>query len=208
MLVTISRQYGAGGSSIAARVADRLGWTVVDNDLIDRVAARAGLSREEVAGREERAPGFVERVVLALGASSAEILTPETAAALKPMDEPRLVEVTERVVREIAATGRVVLVGRAAVAVLARVPDALHIRVVAPKAVRIRETMERLHLDAREAERTVDATDAARTRFHRDYYARDWTDPAGYHIVVNSAALGYDGAATVILDRVRELGWR
>ena len=207
MLITISRQYGAGGSAVAALVADRLGWTVVDNDLVERVAARAGLSRQEVAAREERSPGFVERIGLALAASSSEILTPEAAAALKSMDEPRLVEVTERVVREIAAQGRVVLVGRAAVAVLATVPDALHVQLVAPRSERIREAAERLGVDAKEAERMVDTTDVNRVRFHREPYDRDWADPAGYHMVLNALALGYGGAAEVIVARARALGW-
>ena len=207
MLITISRQYGAGGSAVAALVADRLGWTVVDNDLVERVAARAGLSRQEVAAREERSPGFVERIGLALAASSSEILTPEAAAALKSMDEPRLVEVTERVVREIAAQGRVVLVGRAAVAVLATVPEALHVQLVAPRSERIREAAERLGVDAKEAERMVDTTDVSRLRFHREHYDRDWADPAGYHMVLNTLALGYSGAADVIVARAKALGW-
>lgn len=67
--------------------------------------------------------------------------------------------------------------------------------------------MARLHVEAREAERALDATDQSRIRFHREFYHRDWADPAGYHLVLNSDALGYDGAANVILARVRELGW-
>jgi hypothetical protein len=53
MLITISRQFGAGGSAVAAKVADALGWRVVDNELVERVAARRG-SPEDVATREER----------------------------------------------------------------------------------------------------------------------------------------------------------
>ena len=95
MLITISRQFGAGGSSVADLVARRLGWTVVDNELIDRVAVRAGLSPQQVAAQEETAPGLLERIVLALAASSQEILTPQSAQALKPLEEPRLVEITD-----------------------------------------------------------------------------------------------------------------
>jgi cytidylate kinase len=207
MLITLSREYGAGGSRVAGLVTERLGWTVVDNDLIDQVAARAGLAREEVAEREERAPGLVERIVRALAASSAEILTPDAAAALKPLEEPRLVEITERVVQEIGSHGRVVLVGRAAVAVLAREPGALHVRLVAPRAARIAETMRRLSVGEKEAARLVDETDASRARYHREYFGRDWTDPAGYHMVLNTAALGYDGATEVIVGRARAMGW-
>jgi len=48
MLITISRQYGAGGSEVARMVAPRLGWTVVDNEIVDRVAHLAGRTPDVV----------------------------------------------------------------------------------------------------------------------------------------------------------------
>lgn len=207
MLITISRQYGAGGSTIAALVAKRLGWTVVDNELIDRVAARAGLSPKEVAAQEERAPGIIERIVLALAASSQEILTPASAQALKPLDEPKLVEVTEKVVEEYAAEGRVVLVGRAATAVLAGEHDAIHVRLVAAKAHRIEVVAARLGVDRATAEGEIDRTDTNRARYHREYYGRDWSDPTHFHLILNTGVLGNEGAAGLIVSRAHQLGW-
>jgi cytidylate kinase len=207
MLITISRQFGAGGSTVADLVARRLGWSVVDNELVDRVAVRAGLSPQEVAAKEESAPGLFDRIVLALAASSQEILTPESAEALKPLEEPRLVQITEKVVTEVAAAGRVVLVGRAATAVLAGEHAAIHARLVAPKPHRIEVVMRRSNLDRKGAEEAIERIDANRARYHREYYKRDWADPAGYHLVLNTEALGYEGAAELIVARARGLGW-
>ena len=207
MLITISRQFGAGGSSVATLVAQRLGWTLVDNDLIDRVAARAGLTPKEVADQEETAPGLFERIVRALAASSQEILTPASAESLRPMEEPRLVRITEKVVEEVAAEGRVVLVGRAATAVLEGTHEAIHVRLVAPKGHRIGVVAAREGIDAAAAEAAIDKTDANRARYHREYYKRDWSDPAHYHLTLNTGALGYEGAADLIVARARRLGW-
>lgn len=207
MLITVSRQYGAGGSTVAALVARRLGWSVIDNELIDRVAARAGLTPQEVAAKEETAPGFLERIVLALAASSQEILTPESAQALKPLEEPRLVQVTEKVVAEIAAEGRVVLVGRAAAAVLAGAHDAIHARLVAPKEHRIGVIAERLGVSREEAAQVMEKTDANRARYHQEYYGRDWADPANHHLTINTLAVGYEGTAGIIVARAAQLGW-
>jgi cytidylate kinase len=207
MLITFSRQFGAGGSSVAKLVADRLHWTLVDNDIIDRVAARAGLTHKEVAEQEESAPGLLERIVTALAASSQEILTPASAESIKPMEESGLVQITERVVEELAAKGRVVLVGRAATAVLAGTHDAIHVRLVAPKPHRIAVVAAREGIDIAAAEVTIDKTDANRARYHREYYRRDWADPAQYHLTLNTGALGYEGAADLILARARGLGW-
>lgn len=207
MLITISRQFGAGGSTVARLVAARLGWAVVDNELIDRVAARAGLTPQQVAAQEERTPGIFERIVLALAASSQEILTPESAQAIKPIEEPRLVEITEKVVAEFAAAGKVVLVGRAATAVLAGEHDAIHVRLVAPKAHRIGVVAARLGIDRAAAEAAIDQTDANRARYHREYYGADWSDPARYHLLLNTGALGNEGAAGLIVARAHQLGW-
>ncbi|MGZ8413272.1 MAG: cytidylate kinase-like family protein [Gemmatirosa sp.] len=73
-IVTVSRQFGAGGSELAARVAEALGWPLLDNALLDEVAARLGTSREAVAARDERRPSLASRLAdaLALGATDAE----------------------------------------------------------------------------------------------------------------------------------------
>ncbi|MGE0351610.1 MAG: AAA family ATPase [Gemmatimonadales bacterium] len=206
MLITVSRQYGAGGSLVARTVADALGWTVVDNELIDQVARRAGLSPDEVADREERVPSFVERLARTLVAQPVEVMVPATP--LTELDEAGLVRLTEVVVSEIAAQGRVVLVGRAAVAVLARVPEAMHVKLVAPVPARVQVVMNRMTLDRKEAEKAVHDVDARRLRYHQEYYGRDWEDPAGYHMVLNTAALGFDGAAELIVKRAERLGWK
>lgn len=207
MLITVSRQYGAGGSEVAGRVADALGWRLVDNELLERVAARTGISAEEMAGLEERTPSFIERLARVLATSTPELFPPATGT-VPELSEATLVRITEAVVEEAARAGRAVLVGRAAPAVLARERDALHVKLVASKGFRIRVTAERLGLDLKEAERVTLQTDAQRERYHREHYARDWADPVGYHIVLNTERLGYDGAAELIVGEARRRGWK
>src|SRR5688500_3795080 len=208
MLITISRQYGAGGSEVAARVARALDWRLVDNELVERVAARAGLAPEDVAQLEERVSTFIERLARTLVAATPELVVPpEAGGTASSLSEDDLVRVTELVVEEVAAEGRVVLVGRAAPAVLARERDAIHVKVVAPRDWRIRAVIERLGVPMEEAARLTEETDRNRARYHRQHYQRDWADPANYHLVLNTAALGLDGAAEVIVARARALGW-
>jgi cytidylate kinase len=206
MLITISRQYGAGGSEVARLVAGRLGWTVVDNEIVDRVARRAGLATEIVARQDERVPSFVERLARALTASSQEYALPELGVAVRA-EEPSLVKTTEIVVQEAAAEGRVVLVGRAAPAVLGTTSDALHVKLAASREFRIRLAQEVEGLDAATAEKTMDQTDANRARYYRENYGRDWDDPTHYHMVLNTGLLGLDGATEVIVAEARRRGW-
>jgi CMP/dCMP kinase len=205
MLITISRQFGAGGSLVARRVARTLGWSVVDNELVDEIARRIGKPPEEVAEREERVPSFVERLARAMVASPEVPLIPATP--MESLDEAQLVKVTEAVVAEAAEQGRVVVVGRGAAAVLAREAGALHVRLVAPKPFRTRVVAERLGVDEKAAEKAISDTDGQRARYHKQYYHRDWTDPVNYHMVLNTEALGFEGAAELVVARARALGW-
>jgi cytidylate kinase len=208
MLITISRQYGAGGSEVARRVAAALGWRVVDNELIEEVAARAGVPPEQVAERDERAPSFVERLARTLAASTPELFPPSVPGGTVPkLQEVDLVRMTESVVAEAAAKGRLVLVGRAAPAVLAQERDGLHVKLVAPRPYRIQAAAERLGVDLQKAATVVDESDSTRDRYHRQYYHRDWNDPVNYHLVLNTGALGLDGATSVIVSEARRRGW-
>ena len=145
MIITISRQFGAGGAEVAKRVADRLQWRVADNEFVDRVAARAGLTPDEVAVREERVPNFIERLAWALASASAELAVP-TGATMEGLSEPLMVRVTESVVAEIAREGRVVLVGRGAAAVLGEQERTLHVQVVASVGIRAERIAGRLSM--------------------------------------------------------------
>lgn len=199
MLITISRQFGAGGSEVAERVAAALGWRLVDNELVEQVALRAGLPPEEVAEREERVPMFTERLARTLAAGTPELFPLVGEGRVVPRClEHELVKITEAVVAEVAAPGRVVLVGRAAVAVLGRERDALHVRLVAPKPFRIETAARRLGVTSAQACAMLEETDRMRARYHREYYHRDWNDPLLYHMVLNTGALGIAGATEII----------
>jgi len=207
-VITVTRQYASGGSDVAHRVAVALGWTVIDNEFVDQVAERAGLPAAEVAQREERAPGLLERLARTLAAASPELFLATAAAPRVEQDEATIVRVTERVIAEAAAHGRIVLVGRGAQAVLAQRPDALHVYVVASQAWRIRHAVERLGVNPANARQVVDETDRQRDQYVKTYYTRQRHDFVNYDVVVNTERLGLDGAAAVVVAEARRRGWK
>lgn len=206
MLITISRQYAAGGSLVAQRVADALSWNVIDSRFVAEVAARAGVPPEDVARLEERAPSFMERLARFTALELPELFVP-AAGSVEEFEEAKLVKITRNLVEELAAEGRMVVVGRAAAAVLARASDTLHVRVVAPREFRVQVACSELGVDADAAARTLEETDKNRERYHREFYDRDWNDPVNYDLVLNTERLGFDGSAELIVARARSLGW-
>src|ERR671916_3353034 len=98
-VITISRMFGSGGSEIAELVASALGWTLLDDAVIDAVAARLGVAPAEVEAREERVPSLAERLVDTLSLASPE-LAPAAGATFSPT-ETQIVEVTHHVIDEV-----------------------------------------------------------------------------------------------------------
>ncbi len=206
-VLTITRQYGSGGSDIARLVASGLGWTVIDNEFVDEVARRAGLPPDEVAQREERAPGLLERLARTLAVASPEMFITTTGVPRVEEDEATIVQLTERVIAEAAAAGRVVLVGRGAQALLAQREDALHVYVVASKPWRMKLAVERLGVDPATVERVVDETDRRRDHYVKTYYGRLRQDVTNYDMVLNAEKLGFEGAAALIIAEAQRRRW-
>src|SRR6184192_2357100 len=207
-VIASTGQYASGGAAVAQQVAAALAWTVIDNEFVDEVARRAGLAPATVAEHEERAPGLLERLARTLAVASPEMFITTDAVPQAEQDETTIVKLTERIIAEAAAHGRVVLVGRGAQGLLAQRPDALHVYVVASKPWRIRLAVERLGVDPADAEKVVDDTDRGRDQYVRTYYGRHRQDVVNYDLVVNTERLGIEGAVALVVAEARRRQWQ
>jgi cytidylate kinase len=202
-IVTISRQYGSGGSEVAERVATALGWHLYDNAMVDEVARRLGMSTEEVSAREERVPSLPERIATAMALGVPEVMPTVADLATEPSEE-RIVEVTKRVIEEAVQAGPAVLVGRGAQCMLAARADALHVFCYAPPEVLASYAITNFGASPAEAQRIVAEKNHQREQYVKRYWKRNWRDLANYHLCVNTAWLGLDGAAEVVVQLARE----
>lgn len=202
-IISVSRMYGSGGSDVATAVATTLGWSLLDNAMIDEVASRTGLSTSEVAAREERMPSLSERLVNAMALSTQEMLSPLANAKLPPTEE-RLLAVTRHVIEEAAVRGPVVIVGRGAHLMLGLRSDVLSVFCYAPRDALIRRSMYRDSLDQAQASRRVDDTNRQRRDWVKSHWGRDWDAPETYHLCVNTDTLGVDGASALVVKAARD----
>jgi cytidylate kinase len=194
-LVTISAAYGAGGSLVGPRLADRLGVPFLDRAIPVSVAdqlevPREGLTRKELPRDTFRRwlPSFVPAVRLFAGTADAD------PAA---MSEQEFRDATERVLHEYAEAGAVIL-GRAAAVVLRDQPGALHVRLDGPAARRIGQAMVVLGVDRPTAERELKIADRARETYVKRWYSADPQDPRCYDLIIDSTRINVDGCVEVI----------
>ena len=202
-IVTVSRQYGSGGSEVAERVANALGWKLYDNAVVEEVAARLRLTPAEVSAREERVPSLVERMASAMALGVPEVMPVVGDMATVPSEE-RMVMVTKRVIEDAVEAGPAVLVGRGAQCMLARRSDALHVYCYAAEEDLIRYVIENLDIPPADAPKKVADMNHQREAYVRLHWKRNWRDVANYDLCVNTASLGVEGAARLVTEVARE----
>lgn len=189
-VITVSRQRGSGGSRVAEIVARRLDYTLLHRDVIDRICSSSGIRRSIIESLDEHAKSQV--------ASWCEAIVQQRYA-----DSSDYVRFLLETIRSVAELGGVVVVGRGANCVVG-FDRGLHVRVVAPREYRIERLVDHERLSPRAAAREVADRDRERAAFVRKVFGADVSDPTGYDLVVNTAAMGFEEAATLVETAARE----
>ena len=210
-VITITGLIGTGSPERGADVARKLGIDFVDRLILAEAAKKLGTTVAAVAERTERAPslgdrfaGFVrtvlERSALAGGGADpyfgggldALLIReykdfPENGESLaEGAVDDDLIRVTAAVIREIAASGNVIIAGRGANIILANEPGILHVGLTSRKSRRVERIMERVSLDHLEAEKYTTENDKARSAYFQRYFKVHPEDLRHYHMIVNT----------------------
>ncbi len=205
--ITISRQFGSHGDTVAQLLCDRLGYRYFDKNLMMGLAAQSGLAPETVVDLpddQRRARTLVERL---FGNYAAPYGDPDTwaAAAAAERQEQLTVERIKYLIRAAYEEGNVVIIGRGGQAVLAGLPNVLHVRLVAPMELRVQRHAERAGLTVEAARELVMKRDAASHDFVSRYFGIDRRDPTHYDLGINTAKLTPAAAVELIVTALAGL---
>lgn len=225
-VITVSGHLGTGARDVALLLASDLGFDYVDQSLLVEAARQLGVPVDRVADRDERTQSFGERLSAILrsllersaaagagdpmsGAAGLEMMfartyeehDPETGAPRgreADISDKRYVDALSTVIRQLAARGRVVIVGRGSHAVLQHEPRALHVNVIASLEFRQRTIAERDGLDAAAAKQAAERAARGRQSYHRQLFRCDADDPAMYGLTLNAGSLSPDAMMRTI----------
>jgi cytidylate kinase len=195
-IVTVEREYGAGGSLVAAELARRKGWELLDQQLTAEIAKMASVDSRVVARCEEKCDPLLHRLAKVFWRGSYERSLP--IADDKIFDADNMVQLAHRVIEEKAKHGHCVIVGRGGPYILRHRHDAFRVFVFASREQKIRRLIG-LKMQANEAEEMVDTIDRERALFVRKYYNAEWPCRKLYHLMLNSDA-GIDFVTETILE--------
>jgi CMP/dCMP kinase len=205
-VITVSRQTGSGGATIGQRLAERLGASYLNTQIIQEVAYRLGISEATAAAYNERAEAFIERLARVLWHANPALAPISSPASPIPFESTTqaFVEVTRQLIRETARTGNAVIFGHGAQFILAQQPGVLHVRFIAPLPVRVERVMRRDSLSRAEAERRVRVEDQRRADHIRQFYGADWHAPDSFHLILNTALWDEEACIRMVLAAVEE----
>lgn len=201
-LVTVSREFGSGGSEFAHALGTHLGWPVLDRTLVYQVAERLELDAAVVERLDEHPPTRLSRLAAALFVLPPEL--PSTYVApreqLRPDDVATAVQ---QVIADAVRTPPLVVVGHGAQCAFHRRPGTLHVRLVAPVDDRVRRLAPRLGCDPARAAAAAQRMDDERGRYVQRYHRRDWRDPLLYDLEFNTGRVSVEEAAELVAAVVR-----
>ena len=171
--------------------AEACPWTVFDRNLIDKVLEDHGL------------PAYLAKFLPEDRVSELSDLIADVFG-VHPSSKT-VVQKTVETVRKLAQAGNVILIGRGATVVTARMPRVLHVRIVAPLEQRIEHCIEAYQMKRAEARKFCPTEDRARRRYLKKYFGVDANDPLQYHLIINTGQVSYAEAARIIGDAVLNL---
>jgi hypothetical protein len=197
-LITLSAPYGAGGSQIGPALARRLDLPFLDRAIPTTVAQRLALPLQQALARDESTGGALERLLLQFAPAVQFVGGAAVPNEATMVGERTFLSATEQVIRERAAAGGGVILGRAAAVVLRDHPHALHVRLRGPRERRIAQAMHLEGIDRREAQHRLEHNDRAREAYVRHFYRADPNDPALYRLVLDSTTFTIAASVEII----------
>jgi cytidylate kinase len=199
-VITISRQFGAGGITIGKMIAESLGYSFADNDILQRVAKEANVSTHWIESFEKEAGSKLSRLISSM--VSKRFLDRVLADERGYLDEQIYLDYLVLIVAQFADEGDVVILGRGSQYILNDHPDAVHILLVNEFENRVKFMMDRYEISRKKAERTVVNEDRRRVSLYKRLGKSDYESPQLYHMVLNMGRLDLETARDMVCSLV------
>ena len=191
-VITISRQFGSLGRTIAQHLSEILQIEFYDRDIVEETAKRMGLPVSVISDKEENpnTAFFKRQYPLGMGIGSMQ-------------DE--IFSIQENIIRDLAQKESCIIVGRCADSILMDMENHLNVYIYAPLEARLRNCTDTLKMDEKTARKMIREVDRARTLYHRRYCPEYVDASTNKDIMLDSSRFGADGTVRLLAGLVREL---
>jgi cytidylate kinase len=200
-VITISRQGGAGGLTLAHLLANKLEYALIDEEIINMVAKDAKVTSQWVRSIEKDAGGLMHRMID--GLISGKYIDRLIGDKKGYIDETVYIETLYKVIPRIAEEDNCVILGRGGQYILKDLKNAYHILLTADKQDRIKFMVEHHKFSPSKAKNIVEQYDTRRARLYRKLGEVGYDNPELYHLVINTSKLSLEKARDIVVDLIK-----
>ncbi len=195
-IITIERRYASGGNEIGKKLAEALGYTLYDRNILVEAAKNLNIPYYQIGSLEESSSGglLMNLSKTALGGFSSNRELPLADKLF--LEEKRIIE-------EAAEKGKCVIVGRASGYILREKPNSLRVFIYADREKRIQRAIEREGIQQAEAENALKRNDKRRSGFYNSVTNWEWGSPEYYELYLNAGKLGIDPCVRLLMEAAR-----
>lgn len=198
-VITIGRQFGSGGRSIAEKLAKKLDIKFYDKELISIAAKESGISPEVFEGVDEKATNSL-LYSLSMGMYSFGSGFP--AMGDLPVND-KLYLLQHKIIKEIAEKENCVIVGRCADYVLRDNPKRVSIFIYADMEFRKEQSIKKHGIDPAHAEHIINKTDKNRANYYSFYSGQKWGQTENFDLCIDSSKLDEDKIVDLIAEYIK-----
>jgi len=199
-VITISRQFGAGGKTLGRMIAESLNYTFADSTIVQRMAKEANVSTDWVIAHEKEAGTTFSRLINSMVSRSLidRVIKDERGY----LDEQIYLDYLVLIIAQIADEGDVVILGRGSQYILKDHPEAFHILLIDTLENRIKFMVDHYELAEKKARQVVNFEDKRRTNLYRKLGKADYDSPTLYHMVLNMERFSLNEALKQVVSLI------
>lgn len=199
--VTISRQIGSGGAYLGFKIAKKLGYLYLNNEILRKAAEEFRMQEENLVEQDERVSSFWSRFIQVWGYPYPDLYVPP--AVYFPTDT-EFFNVESKIIREAARTHSVVVIGRCGTKVLEDHPRHVSVFLHAPVKFRLGRMKKYFSLTESEALAKIQSSDRDRAFYHETFAEGSWTDATNYTFCFNTEKTGFEMGEKILVDYIQE----
>lgn len=203
-VITISRQFGAGGKQVGKRIADKLGYYYADEDIIEKAAVQAEVSPNWIKSIEAETGGKIQKYISKLKPFGKSLMERPLDDREGYIDGFKYVELLYKIIPRIAEEGNAVIIGRGGQYILQDFDKVYHFLFVADQRDRMNFIKLNYNLNNNEAAEIEKRMAKRRANLYGFFGRKDYDDLTLYHMVLNMSKLSADEAEELIYEMIKQ----
>ena len=200
LIITISRQLGAGGAYIGQQLAKKLHIHYADHEIIRKAAEKLSVKEEDIKKRDEKTQSIWDTMLFSSGYAP-EFYVPININ-FAPTDA-EMYEVETNIIRKLSENLDAVIIGRGGFHILKDRANTLRVFLHASKKYRVGRVMTELNLSEKDAKRTIEDSDRDRGKYINTFTGAVWNDARNFDMSLNTEKIGLDKSVEVIVAMVK-----